>query len=464
MATVAQLPTPTIVHKIDARDLVQADEVPTGSELPRLRIITVCKDPEISIIPNFLSPAEARHLMDLAESHWIPSLIAGQASEDDASKEMLSNQRSRTRTSRSCMLRPVQTSIVEQIEHRCSAVAGLPVEHLERLTLVRYAPGEYFSEHHDGKFRPKTIFVYLNEIPDEDEGGGTVFSRLGICFRPRLGCAVMWRNATPCGQEDSRMLHEGQPPTLAVKYGVNCFFNDLPLRLLNYPEHGYHAEDVGLLDLATLAPAKPKRGRRRGRTKGEDNGGDPTLFVLKTSPKVAAVLGFLSAEEVDHILGHVETCSNGSSGSSSTDAYDQGSRTLRIFDHAETPVIKDVEARISAVSGHDIGYLAKLRTVQVGTALGLCNRGCGPKSGTICLSEHDEVFFPAIGLKVLLRRGDFVQWSNVDWQGDKPIEDMQTLRVHRPVEGEKPAIGLDIFFHDTPVREQQCKDIPAVAV
>ena len=36
----------------------------------------------------------------------------------------------------------------------------MPYENVENLNLLRYKPGEFFKEHHDGGFRPKTVFVY----------------------------------------------------------------------------------------------------------------------------------------------------------------------------------------------------------------------------------------------------------------------------------------------------------------
>merc|ERR1712232_1361059 len=96
-----------------------------------------------------------------------------------------------TRTSQSCILLYAQTSIVERLEHRLASLANLPVEQLERLVVVRYSPGETFAEHHDGKFRPKTVFVYLNDLPEGDQGD-TYFPHLGFSFVPRAGCAVMW--------------------------------------------------------------------------------------------------------------------------------------------------------------------------------------------------------------------------------------------------------------------------------
>eukprot|EP00438_Fugacium_kawagutii_P030460 Skav210857 [mRNA] locus=scaffold2829:318010:331635:- [translate_table: standard] len=80
-----------------------------------------------------------------------------------------------------------QDSVVERLEHRLLSIGGLPMENLERMNAVRYAPGEYFDKHHDGKFRPLTIFVYLNDLEEEDDAGDTWFPVLGLSFRPRRG-------------------------------------------------------------------------------------------------------------------------------------------------------------------------------------------------------------------------------------------------------------------------------------
>jgi len=73
-----------------------------------------------------------------------------------------------------------------------------------------------------------TVFCYLNELPENDEGE-TYFPQLNIKFVPRKGAAVVWSNPMEGGstkKEDSRVLHAGLPPKTAMKYGVNCFFNE----------------------------------------------------------------------------------------------------------------------------------------------------------------------------------------------------------------------------------------------
>jgi len=97
----------------------------------------VHKEPKITIIPNFISDAEVEHLLELSEEFWVPSVVgAGVYKTNDEMKD-LSNQPSKNRTSFSCMLRSAQTPRVESVEHRLAHLAGMDVEYLERLNMVR---------------------------------------------------------------------------------------------------------------------------------------------------------------------------------------------------------------------------------------------------------------------------------------------------------------------------------------
>eukprot|EP00435_Cladocopium_sp_Y103_P040897 s295_g11.t1 len=121
-----------------------------------LKAYTVFEDPRITVIPNFLSDSEMQHLLDLAAAYWVPSTVgSGVYKTNDESKD-LQNKQSKTRTSYSCMLRSGQTETVQMIEQKLARLAGLEVKFLERLNMVRYAPGQLFNRHHDGRFRPKT--------------------------------------------------------------------------------------------------------------------------------------------------------------------------------------------------------------------------------------------------------------------------------------------------------------------
>jgi len=90
--------------------------------------------------------------------------------------------------------------------------------------------------------------------------------------------------------------------------------------------------------------------------------------------------------------------------------------------------------------------------VRPGTQKGMCNRGNGTHVVYVSLSEHEEVSFPQIGCRFLLRKGDALRWSNVvgsDTEG-WGTEDLRVKRFHSV-----NTIGLEVHFHPNPIREQQ---------
>eukprot|EP00913_Durusdinium_trenchii_P012912 g12125.t2 len=390
---------------VDPKSFGAPAEVNEATGIPKqLQAFMIMEEPRITVVPNFFSEAECRHLRSLVEASWIPSLVsdAQGRTEQDYERGKLENMLAQTRrfgasitrTSWSCMMRYAQDSVVERLEHRLVSIGGMPMENLERMNAVRYAPGEYFSAHHDGKFRPLTVFVYLNDLEEEDDAGDTYFPFLGLSFRPRQGTALIWPNSCD-GREDDRVLHAGRSPKLSVKYGVNCFFNINEMRhMMPHPKEPGFGCEPGRADVRQL---------------GRDNGGKLVAYQLCSYPKLVAVKRFLNDEEVEHFLALLDKDSQGKTMPSGP--FRRGTQTLRIIDFEETEVVKEVEERLVATGG-----------ASASQPPGLCNRGCGPKSAFICLSESDEVFFYRLGLRLKLQKGDALLWPNVHWRGDDPIE------------------------------------------
>jgi len=382
---------------------------------------------------------------------------------------------------------PAQTSIVERVEHRLAGISGLPLQQLERLVVVRYAPGEKFGEHHDGKFRPKTVFIYLNDLPEGD-AGDTFFPHLGLSFVPRAGCAVMWSNAMPDGKEDSRMIHAGQPPLTGVKYGINAFFHEERMRMVDYPAEEWSLDEAFTVDIRSLS-AEQSKSEQVGNHKVH-------TFTLATVPPVIAVPRFASEDEVSQLLeianiagasGTVDAVAAAVAAASSTATageVEEGllhreGKVLHIFGHAETSILASLEKRASIVAQFPHEHLGAVRVTRSATWRGLCDRGCGQKSAIVCLSEQGEVLFPHLGVHCILRRGDLLLWPNairsaftgdVEGQVDEPeesqgaqeqtadrgrrrvVEDLRTLREHvNIIDG--PMTSLDFSFHDAPMRE-----------
>eukprot|EP00929_Paragymnodinium_shiwhaense_P021252 TRINITY_DN13911_c0_g1_i1.p1 TRINITY_DN13911_c0_g1~~TRINITY_DN13911_c0_g1_i1.p1 ORF type:complete len:467 (+),score=91.33 TRINITY_DN13911_c0_g1_i1:84-1484(+) len=439
MATVTVLQRAEEIGYVDGRSFLK-EPVPVdpNSAAPsRLNAFVVSTDPKITVVPHFFSDAECDHLINLVEGCWMPSMV-GQGSQKQYQANNMTNALSKTRTSWSCMTRPAQTSILERLEHRLAQIAGLPIGQLERLNMVRYVPGETFNEHHDGKFRPRTCFVYLNDLPEDEEGGDTFFPYLGLSFKAQKGTMVMWSNSQADGTEDSRMVHAGMPPTKGVKYGVNCFFNEQVMRRGWADVPDVPLEDSVTVVLADLGADAPADGSLRA-------------YVLSSEVKLVAIPGFLQKEEVEALLAHGDTASDGAR-EAIPEAFMLGTRTLHQFFGGQDDMVAAVEGRFCAVAGRLPSHLAALRMVKPGTGMGLCNRGCGSDSAYVCLSDQDEVFFPKLGLRLLLRAGEAIIWPNIQWgDDDRQVEDWRTMRVHLNPD----AIGLDAFWHDNPLREQQ---------
>mmetsp|Transcript_43632 Transcript_43632/g.102907 ORF Transcript_43632/g.102907 Transcript_43632/m.102907 type:complete len:476 (+) Transcript_43632:126-1553(+) len=453
------LPRATHISIIDSRQLLPDEEKPevdpaTGAP-QQLRAFVVSQDPKISVLPQFMSAEECDHLVKLVEGNWMPSLVGGPPAKDvpkDSLEAKLQNKPSQNRTSWSCQMRYAQTAIVERLEHRLASVAGLRVSQFERMNMVRYAPGELFNEHHDGKFRPITVFVYLNDLDEDDDQGDTFFPVIGFSFRPRKGTAVVWGNARPDGKEDSRMLHAGRAPRKCIKYGVNCFFNDKDLRSFVEAPDNLPLSDAAVVRVAELA-------EQSGDEPSDDPAAKLHVYRVSQDPHLVAVPNFLTQSEASQLLSMAgvqgvhdlqQTIGDG--------PFDAGTHTVRLIDYDETQTVTDVEARICAISSFNIDHLAKLRVVRTGTVLGLCNRGSGHKSVYVCLSPQDEVFFPKLGLRFILRCGDALVWPNINTDDGIVIEDLRTQRVHLGDHQGGAAVsvlGLDAFLHDNPVREQQ---------
>lgn len=442
MARITVLPESDAVGVVDVKQLLEGrgplPPVDFNTLAPTsLRSFVVHEEPRMVAVPQFLSSEECAHLCELAEGGWIRSLVGKFADPSAGQTDTVATTEAQTRTSSSCPLRPAQTAIVQRIELRLAQLAKLPIETLERLVVVRYEPGQEFTVHHDGKFRPITIFLYLNELPD-NAGGDTFFPHLGFSFVPRTGCAVMWPNAQPDGKEDSRMVHAGRPPTVGVKFGVNCFFNVDAKRLVMSPSMNMDATECHRVDVAALEAQL---------VNVEDPSVRRRTFTLNTEPQIRAVPHFLTPEEVREMLADAETDQGGEP------CFGGATVLLKTFPFGERPVVETVEARLISWNEFAPENLGQLKLVRGNTQPGLGNRGGGQRCASICLCDQAEVHFPHLGLLLAMRMGDLVEWPNAWFQEETDnkekvtVEDMRTSHAYV-----SDSLMLDVSFHDKSVR------------
>ncbi|KAF4753007.1 hypothetical protein FOZ63_002781, partial [Perkinsus olseni] len=221
------------------RDLDGAKDSPAADEnsrangndeekVTRLSAYVICRSPKVRLVPDFLTAEECSYMISLAEGKWRPSTVGRSSSLSDGKTDKYVNKRSKGRTSSSFMLLHAQDDIVAEIERRVASLVGFPADHVERLNMLKYESGEFFGQHHDGAFRPWTVFVTLNDIP-RDAGGETLFPALGLKIRPKAGTALVWPNCLENGEADERVVHEALAPRGVRKYAINCFVNEKPV-------------------------------------------------------------------------------------------------------------------------------------------------------------------------------------------------------------------------------------------
>lgn len=388
--------------------------------VPRtLTSFSVSEDPSVSIVPDFLGEAEIEHLLRLAEDGWAPSEVGSGTYKSKEEGKDLKNGISKIRTSYSCQLEPCQTEMLKNVENRLAALAEMDVQNLEPLNMVRYAPGQFFKLHHDGRFRPKTVFLYLNDLP-ADDGGETLFPKLGIKIVPKRGCAVIWSNILGPQQEDRRLVHQGLPPKSGIKYGVNCFFNDKPMRRyvsagvnpVPVPSSGgYEVPDVQVtVDPLQLALDNPPAQTLAA--------GCLRRLRISQSPPVWVVPEVLSVKEVNFLIdsmdrqqGRASTTDVPASEEEIQQAYAELQRRLGVaagLDCEALPEGLELRRRAADTSGgSSVLSPASLQTLSgqsQGRAVYLCFSDLPDGGG-------GELLFPSLGFKVRSRSGCAVVWN-----------------------------------------------------
>lgn len=203
---------------------------PTPPMWPVVEVISE-RAPALYLAKGFLSPEEADHLIDLATPRFERSSVVDRTTG--------ANVPDADRTSSTVFLKRAEDDVVARVEKRAADLTGIPVQYFERLQVVRYEPGQFYKPHHDyldanlpdvkkNGQRVATVFVYLNNLKEGEEGGGTRFPSINKTITPQQGVAAMWWSHTPEGKLDDKTLHSGEPVTKSIKYGLNIWARDRP--------------------------------------------------------------------------------------------------------------------------------------------------------------------------------------------------------------------------------------------
>jgi prolyl 4-hydroxylase len=166
----------------------------------------------IRAIDNFLSRDEAQQIIDTHRESVRKSTVIG----PDGSSIVHDH-----RNSSDTFIQVDADSLIQMVVCRAAALLGLPVGHVEKLSITRYKSGEYYKSHldHDGSVKADrlyTVLIYLNDLKEE-EGGGTLFNKLNLVTHPVCGRAIIWANCDSNRKVLAETEHSSMP---VLKEGV----------------------------------------------------------------------------------------------------------------------------------------------------------------------------------------------------------------------------------------------------
>jgi prolyl 4-hydroxylase len=169
--------------------------------------------PDVVSVASFATVEECDYVIGKAAPMLRPSAVI-----DERTGQAI---RHPVRTSFNATLWPLdQDLVIHVINERMAALAGLPGERGEMLSVLCYRPGQEYRPHFDflsegaadrrelerAGQRVTTVLLYLN---DDYEGGETHFLENGLKVKGATGSAVMFRNTDDAGVPDRTTRHAG---------------------------------------------------------------------------------------------------------------------------------------------------------------------------------------------------------------------------------------------------------------
>jgi len=195
----------------------------------KFRVIN--KHPYIVKINNLLTDGEIREILELTKGKFEKSNIV-------VDGELIYDTNQRNSSTAYLFKDGMPDKYSKRIERIIKKICYLTNCERSQLEImcVRYRKGEFFGKHVDyfeedevnvldnGGNRMATFFVYLNTL-DEEDGGETEFTKLGIKSRPKKGDAIFFLNQDlETGEMIPETEHQGNPVlTDKTKYGINIW-------------------------------------------------------------------------------------------------------------------------------------------------------------------------------------------------------------------------------------------------
>ncbi len=180
--------------------------------------------PRIVIYHQFLSPEECDYLIEISKPYLTPSTVVDETKPNGRKIDKRRNSEGMA------FPRDHQDPTITDIENRISLLTLIPPENGENIQVLHYHLGGEFQPHYDyfksnttggasflkmGGQRVASFLMYLNA---PENGGATVFPKVGIEIQPVKGDALLFFDCHLDGSVDTQTLHGGAPVTGGEKW------------------------------------------------------------------------------------------------------------------------------------------------------------------------------------------------------------------------------------------------------
>jgi len=203
---------------------------------------TICNDPYIYTIDNFLTPKECKFMIKVSKDNMD---LAGVSTMNDEHKFKPGEYKGRT--NKSYWMPHDKYPETLEIAKRIAKRIDCNYKCFESFQVIHYNENEEYKYHYDAfnqneeekykKYcggpngrgnRLRTVLVYLNDV---EEGGGTGFDRLDeydgeVIIEPKMGRIVVFNNVNDDGSLNIKSRHAGLPVIKGEKWAFNLWLRE----------------------------------------------------------------------------------------------------------------------------------------------------------------------------------------------------------------------------------------------
>ena len=202
-------------------------------------INTLCNDPYIYTIDNFLTEKECKFIIDVSKDNLTLAGVSVMKGEKG-----LEAGKYKGRTNSSYWMPHNAYPETLKIAKKIAKKIGCNYRCFENFQVIHYNENEEYKYHYDAynkedkekykKFcgergnRIRTVLVYLNDVK---EGGGTGFDSLTeydseVIVEPKMGKMVVFNNVNDDGSLNKKSRHAGLPVIQGEKWAFNLWLRE----------------------------------------------------------------------------------------------------------------------------------------------------------------------------------------------------------------------------------------------